>query len=139
MNNNYIVLLVALICAVLLLSVPSGWAGMGHGDGVEGFHTYYGYFKQYCPSCHFRTKESCLKCQNCGLCTKNGKTTCVPGSSDGSWFSENCDEWQYGTSDFYYPNSSIYPVALTKHFWPNAKPSIRSQYRWNKLPMHPVK
>src|SRR5689334_23342571 len=132
MNNNYIVLLIALICAVLLLSVPSGWTGlMGDKGGVEGFMTYFGFYKQYCASCNWRSPESCLKCTNCGICVKDGQSKCISGSSDGPFFSENCDSYQYGTSDYYAPGSSYYPVALTKTFWPNAKPSVRVQYRWN--------
>jgi len=139
MNNNYIVLVVALICGVLLLSVPMKCTGLSGNGGVEGFMTYYGYFKQYCGSCDQRSKESCLKCQNCGLCNKGGKLSCVQGGMDGPWFSEDCDSYQYGTSQFFYPNSSIYPVSLEKRFFPKAQTSVRVTYRWNKLPIHPVK
>ena len=139
MNNNYIVLLVALICAVLLLSVPSGLVA-GHKDGgIEGFHTYYSYFKNYCPSTSWRSQESCAKCTNGGWCVKGGKGQCVAGSMDGPFFSEDCDEYTYGDTNIFYPNSSVYPVALTKTFFPTAQKSIRGQYRWNKLPIHPVK
>lgn len=137
MYNNYIVLLVALVCAVLLLSVPMKCPGLC-GNNVEGFRTYYGYFKQYCPSCGQRSKESCMSCLNCGLCYKNGRAECQPGSSEGPWSSSDCDKWVYGDTNVFYPNSSVYPVALTKKFWPMARPSVKKPYRWNKLPMHPV-
>jgi len=139
MNNNYIVLVVALICGVLLLSVPMKCTGLSGNCGVEGFMSYFGYFKQYCPSCSNRDGPSCMKCLNCGICKKGNKKTCTQGESSGPWFSSDCDEWQYGTSDFYYPNSSIYPVSLSKRFWSDAEPSVRSQYKWNKLPIHSVK
>lgn len=138
MNNNYIVLLVALICGVLLLSVPMKCTGLGGNDGVEGFHTYYSYFKQYCPSVSMRSRESCAKCQNGGWCEKNGRGRCISGSSDGPFFSEDCDKYTYADTNVYYPNSSYYPVALTKTFFPKSEKSIRSQYRWNKLPIYPV-
>ena len=122
------IVIILIVVAVLI------WIFMA--NKVENFHTYFGYFKNHCESCNWRSPESCYKCTNCGLCEKeDGTVICTEGSSDGPFFSNDCVRYIYGSSQFYYPYSYIYPISKTKTFFPKNEPSIRHQYKWvNHLP-----
>jgi len=91
---------------------------------VEGFYTYPGYYKKYCPSCGWRSRYNCSKCTNCGYCvTASGYGECVPGDSSGPYFRSDCMYWEYGDAYDFYPYSHVFPVIKTYDNYP--------YYRWN--------
>ena len=45
--------------------------------------------------CYSLSNETCNNYSNCGLCIKNGKSTCVPGDVHGPSFTESCQKWKY--------------------------------------------
>ncbi len=105
--DKIIYVTIAIIAAVLLYKFLN--------SSKEGFYTYNSYFKQYCPSCNWRTRYSCSKCTNCGYCiTANGVGSCEPGSSAGPYFRKDCAYWQYSDPSMYYPPSHYYPMIKTK-------------------------
>lgn len=90
MGKDAAILLWILIIAVVLLSTPFKCE-----PKKEGFYTYYGYYKQYCPSCGWRSRYSCAKCTNCGYCiTASGAGFCTPGDSSGPFFENSCVYWE---------------------------------------------
>ena len=121
MLTQSLFLLWVLILCVIFLSTPTQCNSLS--DNTEGFYTYYGYYKKYCPSCGWRSRYACSKCTNCGYCvTASGYGECVPGDSSGPYFRSDCMYWEFGDPYYYYPYSHIFPVV-----------SIRSQYptyRW---------
>lgn len=51
------------------------------------------------PDCYGETLRDCLKYNNCGICSKNNKKTCIPGNVDGPYFEERCSGWTYTDYD----------------------------------------
>lgn len=121
MDRNLVVILVIILsCFIMLAPIR---CGASKNKLQEGFYSYNNYFKQYCPSCRWRSRYSCGKCTNCGLCGFNdGSTQCVPGDSSGPYGRENCDFWEYGDPYMYYPNSNLFPIIKTKSMFPYKKP-----------------
>lgn len=102
-------------------------------DDVEGFYTYYGYYKNYCPSCGWRSRYSCSKCTNCGYCiTASGYGECVPGDDSGPYFRNDCMYWEYGDPYYYYPESHIFPIVKTKNTYPYYRYRLRKPWKWTK-------
>ncbi len=108
MNNvNFKTVLIfwIIFCAVLMLTTSFECRSLSTDQEKEGFYTYYGYYKKYCPSCGWRSRYSCSKCTNCGYCiTPSGYGECVPGDSSGPYFREDCQSWIFG---FYWPLSYL--------------------------------
>jgi len=114
------------------MSTPTKCPGL-LGAEKEGFYTYYGYYKRYCPSCGWRSRYSCAKCTNCGYCiTPSGYGECVPGDSSGPYFRSDCTYWEYGDPYYYYPYSHIFPVVKVKSMYPNYRWRLRRPWRWQK-------
>jgi len=119
------ILLILLICVVLFLSLPL------ECNIQEGFYTDYGFYKQYCPSCGWRSRMSCSKCTNCGYCvTPNGTGECVPGDAAGPYFRSDCIGWEYSRPNSYYPYHNIFPVIQFRSFYPYYNYNLRK--RWTK-------
>ena len=86
---------------------------------TEGFNTYYGYYKKYCPSCGWRSRYSCSNCTNCGYCiTADGRGECVPGDKYGPYFRDDCQFYEYGKPSEYSPYSMAYPVVQVRTRYP---------------------
>ena len=126
--QRYVLILVwMLILVVILLSTPTKCVTK------EGFFTHYGYYKNYCPSCGWRSRYSCSKCTNCGYCvTASGKGECVPGDSSGPYFRSDCAYWEYNDPYLYYPNSHLYPVVQTRGIYPTVRHRRNSPWKWSK-------
>lgn len=116
MEKYIVVLFWILVLAIILLSVPTKCVS---GNKKEGFHGFFTYHKQYCPSCGWRSKESCSRCTNCGICTTaNGFAECSPGDASGPYYRTDCVYWNYGNPYNYYQNALAYPITLTKDMYP---------------------
>ena len=135
-KNKNVVLLWILIFGIVAISVPLRCSIMSteSSNKKEGFYTYYGYYKRYCPSCGWRDPySSCGKCTNCGTCiTPNGKAECVPGDSAGPYFREDCQMWLYGTPYYNYPYSHIYPSTSLSKIYPYHRYRLRNPGRWRE-------
>lgn len=119
-GNTVIILWLVLLCLVLL-STPTKCNTLDKSK--EGFYTYYGYYKKYCPSCGWRSRYSCSKCTNCGYCiTASGQGQCVPGDASGPYFRTDCQYYEFGDSYYFYPYSHIFPVIKIRSTYP--------YYRW---------
>ena len=47
-----------------------------------------------CPDCYTLSNESCVDCDNCGVCiSKKGEVKCMPGDMRGPYFESNCKYW----------------------------------------------
>lgn len=102
-------------------------------NNKEGFYTNFGYYKKYCPTCGWRSRNTCSKCTNCGYCiNEKGVGQCVPGNSEGPFFSSNCVYWDYGDPYNYYPNSHLYPVIKSKDIYPYKRYHMRKPWNWKK-------
>ncbi len=100
---------------------------------MENFYTYNSYYKQYCPSCNWRSRRTCSKCLNCGYCeTAQGVGECVPGDANGPFFRNDCVTWQYGDAYQYYPYANLYPVNLVKSSNPYFQKQLKKPYEWVK-------
>mgnify|MGYP001769809331 CR=1 FL=1 len=118
MDRYVVILFWALILAVVLLSTPTKFME----DKKEGFYTYTGYYKNYCPSTGWRSRYSCGKCTNAGYCiTASGNGECVPGDSSGPYFRNDCMYWEYSNPYQYYPYSHLYPTVKTRSIYPYHK------------------
>lgn len=121
MERYIIVLFWILILAVILLSVPSKcMRGRAEGmRGVEPFVDYYGYYKKFCPSCGWRSRNSCSKCTNCifGV-TKDGYGRCLAGDSSGPYFANDLLYYEYGDDQTFYPGSNVYPIVKHRNIYP---------------------
>lgn len=85
----------------------------------EGFYTYPGYYKKYCPSCNNLSSYSCAFCSSCGTCTTvEGLKYCVPGDSTGPYYATDCVEYSYGDPYAYYPGGNVFPVVKTMDQFP---------------------
>lgn len=124
--NKYVVILfwVVFVC-IILLSIPT-MCGQH-----ENFINYYGHFKSYCPSCGWRSRNSCSKCTNCGYCiTASGYGECVPGDSSGPYFRSDCLYYEYGSPYEYYPYSHLFPVVKTRSVYPYYGYNKRKPLSW---------
>lgn len=122
-NNNTVILFWVLVFAVLLLSTPTKCPSLD--PKKEGFYSYSGYYKKYCPSCGWRSRYSCDKCTNCGYCiTASGYGECVPGDSSGPYFRSDCKFWSYNDEYFSYPFSHVFPIVKIRSQYP--------YYRWRR-------
>lgn len=109
MENYIIVLFWILVLMVILSSIPI----------KEGYHNFFGYSKQYCPSCGWRSMKSCKDCINCGICTTaNGVSSCSLGDQSGPYYRNDCAYWDYGNQYNYYQNAIAYPVVTTRDRYP---------------------
>ena len=103
-KNKTMLLFWIFIIAVILISCPANL-----GNKIEGFYIDGSPYKKYCSHCGYKSKRSCAKCVNCGICvTPNGYSECLPGDSSGPYFRNDCIYWNYGRS--YYPYNHIEPV-----------------------------
>lgn len=92
-----LVLLWIFILAVILLSTPTSCPAADGENGVEGFYTYGGYYKRYCPSCGWRSRATCSKCTNCGFGLRSdGYGQCMPGDNAGPFHRDDVMYWEYG-------------------------------------------
>lgn len=136
MINNVFILIWIIVLAVILMSTPTqcNKKVLPEDDkSKEGFYTYYGYYKKYCPSCGWRSRHSCSKCTNCGWSiNSSGYGECIPGDSKGSYFSNNTMYWEYGDPYYYYPYSHIFPVVKTSSIYPYYRWRLRKPRRWRK-------
>ena len=123
---EYIIILIIVIVLIFVFS----------RNTLEGFHTYYGYYKQYCSDCEGKNPASAMRCTNCGICeTIDGTKYSTSGDSNGPYFARDCNKWIYGNSYFYYPFSNIYPITQVKTNLPKPYIPIRNRYRWiNRYP-----
>lgn len=133
MQRYIIVLFWILILAVILLSVPSKCT-LSNGVKKEGFTDYYGYYKQYCPSCNWRGLSSCGKCTNCGICvTEAGQASCAAGDASGPYFRSDCDKWSYGDDQTFYAGANVYPTVQMRNIYPynrwNLNRSLRPPHK----------
>ena len=123
-SDKKVLLLWVFIIAIILISTSSNCKSLSEDKKKEGFYTYYGYYKKYCPSCGWRSRYSCSKCTNCGYCiTPSGYGECVPGDSSGPYFRSDCAYWEYSDPYYNYPYSHIYPIVQAKSIYP--------YYRWD--------
>lgn len=132
MNNNIIIIAWIILLAVILMRTSNKCNGIKleeHDKSKEGFYTYYGYYKKYCPSCGWRSRYSCSKCTNCGWCVNaSGYGECVPGDSSGPYFREDCTYWEYGSP---YYNSNVFPVITSRSIYPYYRYRLRRPSRYN--------
>jgi len=133
MNQTAVILfwIVVVIIVLLFLSTQCNTK-----SGAENFYTYNGYYKSYCPSCGWRSRYSCSKCNNCGYCiTPSGYGECVPGDSSGPYFRDDCLYWEFGDPYYYYPYSNISPVVKVKSLYPykNYKYNLLLNNRYNNV------
>lgn len=93
-----------------------------------------GYYKKYCPSCSWRSRDSCSSCTNCGYCvTANGYGECVAGDSSGPYFREDCAYWEYGDPYYNYPDGQAYPVMKVDDVYPFQRWNLRKgRWGWSK-------
>lgn len=127
MELTFIILI--LIIVAVYLSLPTKCDSQDKKK--EAFHTYHGYYKQYCPSCGWRSRNTCSKCTNCGYCiTASGYGECVPGDNNGPYFRSDCLYWEYGDPYYNYPYSNIYPVTTVNSVYPRYDYQIRKPTRW---------
>jgi hypothetical protein len=129
MNPIALVLLWIFILAIILLSTPTKCPAQ-----TEGFDTYYGYYKRYCPTCGWRSRASCSKCLNCGWSINAaGQGQCVPGDSSGPYYTDDTMYWEYGNdNNFYYPYSHIYPVVKVRSIYPYYNYKLRKPWYVNR-------
>ena len=131
MQRYIIVLFWLLILTVILLSVPTK-CNLGNSE-VEAFTNYYGYYKKYCGSCNWKSKRSCGKCLNCGICTTaNGYSECVPGDAQGPYFRSDCAFWEYGDPETYYPGANVYPIVQMRNMKPYTRWNLNRSLRMSK-------
>lgn len=137
MDNQTLIIVWIVVLAVIALTANR------NQDKTEGFHTYYGYYKKYCPSCGWRSRYSCAKCTNCGYCIdKNGYGQCVPGDSSGPYFhGDKCSYWEFGSPNYQYPFSNVYPTVKIRSQYPYYRWRLRRPWRWQDKyqRMRPVK
>ncbi|QKF94284.1 hypothetical protein QKU48_gp0826 [Fadolivirus algeromassiliense] len=131
MDRYILILFWVLVCAVILLSVPTKCA---LDDKKEGFYSYFGYFKNYCGSCGHRSRYSCSKCINCGWAMNStGAGQCLPGDSSGPFYNTDATYWEYSSPYMYYPYSNLYPVIREKSIYPYYKyKRAQKPWQWNK-------
>jgi len=58
-----------------------------------------GWFGKRNNDCYKLDKRNCMKYSNCGLCVKDGHSTCVPGDIQGPFYTDRCSSWIY--TDYY--------------------------------------
>lgn len=122
-----VILIWIFILAIILLSITTK---CNMFKPKEGFHSLYGYYKQYCPSCGWRDRYSCSKCVNCGWCqTASGTGYCTPGDSSGPSFATDCMYWDYSDNLTYYPYSNIYPSIKKRSIYPYFSYRLRKPLR----------
>lgn len=132
--ENLVVIFIILIICLLLLSFPLKCNPKNKNSNVEGFYTYQGYYKKYCPSCGWRSRYSCSNCTNCGWCiTKDGNGQCVPGDGSGPYFRNDCMYWEYNDPYFYYPYSNIYPIVKIRSNYPRYNYTVTKPWRGKNL------
>ena len=106
----------------------------------EHFETYYGYYKQHCPTCGWRSRNTCSKCTNCGYCiSESGYGECVPGDEKGPYFRSDCKYWEFGDPYYYYPYSNIFPSITINSTYPFhkygiSKPKLPSRKQIKQTP-----
>ena len=44
------------------------------------------------------SRDDCLSCSTCGICTNKFKSVCVNGNEEGPLFYSGCDKYEYGTN-----------------------------------------
>lgn len=125
---DYKIIVITIIILFILILLFSN-----RNETKEDFYTYNSYYKQYCPSCNWRSQRTCSKCLNCGFCvTKEGVGTCEPGDSRGPFFRNDCTTWEYGDVYQYYPYANLYPVVQVKSQNPYFQKQIKKPYEWIK-------
>lgn len=50
---------------------------------------------QRSTDCYDLNQRDCMKYNNCGLCKKYNRISCIPGDMHGPYFKSGCDKWQY--------------------------------------------
>lgn len=126
MNNKGFLLLIILL-VIMFYMVNSR---------KEGFYSYFGWYKRWCPECGKRSRRSCSKCINCGYCiNEQGKGECVPGSkSGGPMFRKDCIYWETESPYYGYPTNKVYPRYNTGNIYPHYRYNIRygrkNNFRW---------
>ena len=94
--------------------------GVGEEGVVEGFYTYPGYYKKYCPSCYGKSSYTCSSCTNCGIITHlNGGKQCVPGDSKGPNYHDKFFSYSYGNMYDFYPYKNVYGYVNTFDQYPH--------------------
>lgn len=122
----FAVMLVSILVLIFIISVSSY-------PVKEKFHSTNSYFKNYCPSCGWRSRYSCSKCTNCGYCiNSDGNGECVPGDSNGPYFKEDCKYWEYSDPYIYYPYSHLYPNIRTRTHYPHYRYGYIKPRHWVK-------
>ena len=117
------IIVISIILVVLLY--------VNYNKNTEPFYGYNSYYKNYCPSCGWRSRKSCSKCLNCGFCiTAQGTGECVPGDSKGPYFRSDCAAWEYDSAYTYYPYANLYPVVKVKSANPYYQNQVNKPYRW---------
>ena len=108
MCDNTGTILIVIIAVLILVIVFRKNLG-GPGIGLEGFYTYPGYYKKYCPSCENLSSYGCTKCTNCISCVApDGTKTCVAGDSTGPFYDNTCAIMEYGSPYDYYPFGNVF-------------------------------
>jgi len=46
-----------------------------------------------CLDCYYKNAQECSACPNCAICKRGPFATCVPGSSNGPTFGEDCGKY----------------------------------------------
>jgi hypothetical protein len=101
----------------------------------EGFYSYFGWYKKWCPECGKRNRRSCSSCVNCGWCINDrGKGECIPGNQSGPMFRKDCLYWETENPYYGYPMNHIYPRYRVGDIYPHYRYNIRygrkHNFRW---------
>lgn len=129
METKILIILWVLIMILVLLSTPTKCIG-----AKEGFLNYFGYYKNYCGNCESKDRTMCAKCLNCGVCYDNiGRGKCMPGDSNGPFFTNDCSFWEYSDPYFNYPYSHLFPVVRVKQSYPFYSYKFNTPYNHSQL------
>lgn len=127
MNKTTMILFVILLIAIVSLSMPTKCV-----KNKEGFYTFGSYPQQYCSSCGYLGRGECNNCVNCGYSINaSGYGQCIPGDSNGPYFSLDTMIWEYNRP-YIYPSRGIYPIVKSKPIYPHNKYWIKKYGKWRK-------
>lgn len=76
--------------------------------------------------CYKLNNRDCTKYSNCGLCHKDGESTCIPGDEQGPFWKEDCQYWTH--TNFY--DRHMFGEAYTQTTRPTTHFYSEFEARW---------
>lgn len=127
-NFTYVIIAAVIIVILMIVLAPDSQEGFDPDSHLVSEHDSWDQLSvgRKALDCYSLSNRDCMKYQNCGLCLKHGKMSCIPGDAKGPLFKQDCEQWKHtGYYDRYIFGEKVLTVSPP---WSKVYPEYETVY-----------